>query len=225
MLIVFEGNFGLGKSTQINTIYDWLKTIPGANVVLSEWNSVPEIRNLYSFIEKDRGLRNSLLYIYFQLLDFIFRYDFEILPALKDNSIVICDRYYYTILARADVRGLDLTPLKKINETFIFPDYTFYLDGSAELSRSRVAPRGQMRNEVWSVGINNKLDKMTLDEIAYMNHLELNLQSYRKIMYQDGVIWLDASSPPNLLSRNIEKLIQEGLKENGTKETRTIDCV
>ena len=225
MLIVFEGNFGLGKSTQINNVSNWIETALDMNVVVSEWNSNPEIRSLYMHIEKNKGLRHPLLYIYFQLLDFVYRYDFEILPALKNGSLVICDRYYYTILARADVRNLNLTPLQSISSIFASPDYIFYLDGAADLTRSRVSVRGKMRNEVWSVGINNSLDPMAQDDTAYLDHLKRNLESYRKLMQKDDVIRLDANCPITELTETIKMSIQKGFDEHGYKTKGIVDCI
>ncbi len=63
-----------------------------------------------------------------QAMDFQQMIKQDIKPALKANKVVLCDRYFYTGLARGVARGLNYTWLKHlfVNNSIPEPDLTFY---------------------------------------------------------------------------------------------------
>ena len=212
MLLVFEGNFGLGKTTLIKKVCDWIIEFQG-NPVITEWNSVDEIKNTYLRLERIEKIYNPYLYIFFQLLDMVYRYENEILPALKQGRTVVCDRYYYTLIVRALVRGVNIEPLLELVRIFQCPDYLFYLDGGAELSYLRVMPRGEMRTEVWAVGMDIKEDRRKVDLDKYRQHLEKNLMFYRQLMCNENVTWVSAKQDATDAFDKVVKKIIEGCND------------
>jgi dTMP kinase len=54
------------------------------------------------------------------------RYENEILPALNDNKIVVCDRYIYTSMARDKARGINIEIMNEIYKGFREPDILFH---------------------------------------------------------------------------------------------------
>jgi thymidylate kinase len=59
--------------------------------------------------------------------DFIDRLENEIVPALRAGFIVLTDRYIYSLMARAIVRGMDPTWIRSIYSVALVPDAVFYL--------------------------------------------------------------------------------------------------
>ena len=56
----------------------------------------------------------------------LLRYESVIAPALDNNRVVVCDRYFYTSFARDTVRGVDETILEKIYQDLREPDAVFH---------------------------------------------------------------------------------------------------
>lgn len=64
-------------------------------------------------------------------------------PALKDEKIVVSDRYWYSTIVYAAAQGLDLTELKKLNEAFVKPDLVLFTLPPLVVSLTRMAKRSQ----------------------------------------------------------------------------------
>ncbi|MGH8092598.1 MAG: dTMP kinase, partial [Chthoniobacterales bacterium] len=79
----------------------------------------------------------------FYATDFIDRLENEIMPALRAGFIVLTDRYIYSLMARAIVRGMDAAWIRRIYSVALVPDAVFYLRvGVEELIPRVVFSRG-----------------------------------------------------------------------------------
>ena len=124
-LVVIEGTDGVGRSTQVEMLQNWLQ-VEGFGVSTTAWKSSQLISKV---IEKAKE-KNALNTITFSLLyatDLADRLHSTIIPALKAGHIVLADRYVYTAFARDVVRGADSTWVRKIYDFAIKPDRVFYL--------------------------------------------------------------------------------------------------
>jgi dTMP kinase len=63
----------------------------------------------------------------FYATDFIDRLENEMLPALRAGFVVLTDRYIYSAIARAEVRGIDSAWIRSIYSMALVPDAVFYL--------------------------------------------------------------------------------------------------
>ena len=63
----------------------------------------------------------------FYATDFIDRLENEMLPALRSGFVVLTDRYIYSAMARAEVRGVDSAWIRSIYGMALVPDAVFYL--------------------------------------------------------------------------------------------------
>ena len=63
----------------------------------------------------------------FYATDFVDRLENEIVPALRAGFIVLTDRYIYSLMARAIVRGMDPAWIRSIFAVALKPDAIFYL--------------------------------------------------------------------------------------------------
>lgn len=132
MFITFEGIDGSGKSTQISYLKDWLEEKGHTVLVLREpgGNIVSEqIRSLLLDSKEEIDPRSELLLFTAaraQLVSKVIR------PALKQGSIVICDRYIDSSVAYQGYgRGLPVSDIHLINAfatNGLVPDITFIFD-------------------------------------------------------------------------------------------------
>src|SRR5690349_15983051 len=63
----------------------------------------------------------------FYATDFIDRLENQMLPALRSGFVVLTDRYIYSAMARAEVRGIDSAWIRSIYSMALVPDAVFYL--------------------------------------------------------------------------------------------------
>ncbi|MFS8254215.1 dTMP kinase [Staphylococcus hominis] len=153
--ITFEGPEGSGKTTVLNQInkllsenYNVISTREPGGVSTGE-----EIRNILLDGENIDIRTEALLFAASRREHLVEK----VIPALKNNKVVLCDRYIDSSLAyQGHARGIGIEEVKKINEFAInglYPDLTIYLDIDAEVGRKRILKNQRSQN---------RLDKETL---------------------------------------------------------------
>jgi dTMP kinase len=124
-LIAIEGTDGVGRSTQIVLLREWLE-VQGYGVVETGWTR-SELIGPTIDLAKSSNTLNKLTFVLLYATDFADRLEKEIIPALKAGFIVLSDRYIFTALARAGVRGIDRQWTRNLFGFAIAPHLVFYL--------------------------------------------------------------------------------------------------
>lgn len=200
MFITFEGIEGSGKSTQIQLLKDSLKKEGLSVEVLREPGTTQlgeKIRNV--FLEKtnekvDPMTEAFLLYASRKHLDQNF-----LQKHLKNKSVVIADRYSdATIAYQCFGKGLDRDFVRYIHEKsdLLSPDLTFYMDITAEASKTRID--------------NRELDRMESESIDFFNKVRLGYLEIAKLN-PDRIIILDAEQSVIDLQNTIFKEVKNRL--------------
>ncbi len=124
-LIVLEGTDGVGRSTQIALLREWVES-KGYAV-----QSTGLKRSALAGGGIKNAMRGHTLGILtanlFYATDMVDRLEKIILPALRAGFVVLTDRYIYSIVARALVRGVDPTWIRNVFGFALVPDAVFYL--------------------------------------------------------------------------------------------------
>src|SRR5205823_13986006 len=124
-LIVLEGTDGVGRSTQLNLLRPWLESSGYAVVNTEMTRSVLAGAGLKQ--AKAGHTLGPITLNLFYATDFVDRFESQILPALRAGFIVLTDRYIYSLMARAIVRGADPRWIRSIYGLALIPDAVFYL--------------------------------------------------------------------------------------------------
>src|SRR5678815_2796404 len=124
-LIVLEGTDGVGRSTHIGLLKQWLENHGHAVLDTGMTRSALAGKRLKQAKEGHTlgGITMSLFYA----TDFADRLENEIIPALRAGFVVLTDRYIYSLMARAVVRGADPEWLREVYGFALKPDAIFYL--------------------------------------------------------------------------------------------------
>ena len=160
LFIVFEGGEGTGKTTAIESIYDWIKekgfncikTREPGGIKISE-----EIRQVILNKENTNmdGRTEALLYAAARRQHLIEK----VIPALESGYIVLCDRFIDSSLAyQGYARGLGIDEVMSINKFAIgeyMPDLSIIFDLDPRIGLERIS-----RNNEREV---NRLDLEKLD--------------------------------------------------------------
>lgn len=130
-LLVIEGADGSGRSTQISLLTQWLerKGYPVVNVGLKRSTLIS--KQLIS-AQESKAIGPITLNLFYAT-DFVDQLENVIIPALRAGFVVLSDRYIYTLMARAIVRGVDPEWVRSMYSLAIVPDAVFYLKVNPQL--------------------------------------------------------------------------------------------
>ena len=124
-LIVIEGTDGVGRSTQIDLLVPWLEQQGRAVVDTGLSRSALAGKGIKQ--AKEGHTLGPLTLSLFYATDFADRLESEIVPALRAGFVVLTDRYIYSLMARAMLRGIDTGWLRNAYSFVLKPDVVFYL--------------------------------------------------------------------------------------------------
>ncbi|MGH9746304.1 MAG: dTMP kinase [Candidatus Acidiferrales bacterium] len=124
-LIVIEGTDGAGRTTQIELLKPWLEEL--GHAVLDTGMTRSTLAGDGIRRAKEGNNLGRVTQSLFYATDFIDRLENEIVPALRAGFIVLTDRYVYSLMARAIVRGMDPQWIRSIFSVALKPDAVFYL--------------------------------------------------------------------------------------------------
>jgi dTMP kinase len=151
-LIAIEGTDGVGRTTQVQLLREWLE-VKGYGVIETGWTR-SELMQPTIELAKSSNTLNKLTFVLLYATDFADRLEKEIIPALKAGFIVLSDRYIFSALARAGVRGVERQWLRTLYGFAIAPHMVFYLKVDVSTLISRVlAARGM---DFWESGMDLK---------------------------------------------------------------------
>lgn len=147
-LIVIEGTDGVGRSTHVSLLKEWLESRGYAVVNTGLRRSDLAGRGI------ERAKRgNTLDPLTLNLLyatDFSDRLERQILPALRAGMVALVDRYIFSLMARARVRGLATEWIENLYGFALVPDLVVYLD----IDLDHLVPRvlGSTGFDYWESG-------------------------------------------------------------------------
>jgi dTMP kinase len=203
LFITFEGGEGCGKSTQAKALYQKLQQENLPAVLIHE----PGGTTLGEEIRKTLKRKTEIIHPKTELLLFAASRSqlvAEIIqPALKEEKIVICDRFSHSTIAYQGYgRKLDLATVKMVNNLAthgIKPDIVIFLD---LLPEEGLARRGKL------------LDRFELQELSFHHQVR---QGYLKMAADEPDRWLvvDATLPKKKISEIIWGKVNHSLVGKG----------
>jgi dTMP kinase len=148
-LITIEGTDGVGRSTQIQLLKEWLE-VQGFAVTETGWTRSKLVGKTIGDAKEGHWL-NPMTYTLLYTTDFADRLENEIIPALKAGYIVLADRYIFTAFARTKVRNVDPQWIRDLFGFAIIPDLVFYLKIDPNTLIRRVLDSNRM--DYWEAGM------------------------------------------------------------------------
>lgn len=155
IFITFEGGDGAGKTTLIQKVFGYLEKLdfdvfqtraPGGTELGKE------IRNL--LLHKHDALLSQRSELFLFLADRAQHVDELILPNLKKNKIVLCDRFNdSTVAYQGGARGFKEEEVRKLCDFAcdgLKPDLTLYLDLDPKIGFERAKKAGLIKDRIES---------------------------------------------------------------------------
>lgn len=204
-LIALEGTDSVGRSTQVHLLREWLE-IQGYGVVETGWTRSPLMQPTIDLAKASNTL-NKLTFVLLYATDFADRLEKEIVPALKAGFVVLADRYIFSALARAAVRGIDRAWMRSLYGFAVAPHLVFYLKVDVDTLIRRVLESGGM--EYWESGMDLKVGDDIYDSFrSYQSKL---LREYNALANEFGFRVLDARAPIDTIQEDLRRQIAEFL--------------
>jgi len=202
-LIVLEGTDGVGRSTQIALLLEWLEANGYAAVRSGLARSSLASRGLRR-AKRGHTLGGLTLNLYYAT-DFADRLEKEIIPALRAGMVCLTDRYLYSMIARAMVRGVDEEWLKSTFSFALVPDAVFYLRAETETLLPRVINTGGF--DFWESGMDflRKGDRFE----AWSEYQTRLISQMDSIADEYGFITVDANRPVHDVFADLRDRIAE----------------
>ncbi len=202
-LIVIEGTDGAGRTTQIDLLKPWLEEL--GHAVLDTGMTRSRLAGDGIRRAKERNNLGRVTQSLFYATDFIDRLEKEIVPALRAGFVVLTDRYTYSLMARAIVRGMDPRWIRSIYSVALKPDAVFYLRiGIDQLLPRVVFSRGF---DYWESG----MDLFPGHDIyeGFCNYQATLLAEFDRLAAEYKFEIVDASADAETVCAHLKKKILE----------------
>jgi len=124
-LVVVEGTDGVGRTTHVTRLRTHLERMGYA--VAETGLSRSDLASRGIRRAKEGNILGTNAYNLFYATDLADRLERQILPALRAGFVMLTDRYIYSLIARAIVRGAEPDWIKQVYSFAIRPDAVFYL--------------------------------------------------------------------------------------------------
>jgi dTMP kinase len=147
----------------------------------------------------------------FYATDFWDRLEKSIIPAMRSGMVALIDRYIYSIIARARVRGVPARWLNDVFEFAVVPDRVLYLDVDVEHLLPRVLAVRQLDH--WESG-EDFLRGTDLYEnfIRYQSAL---IDEFRELAKEQNFVTVDARGSVGDVFAALQTEVREALKGMG----------
>ncbi|EDT73688.1 dTMP kinase [Clostridium butyricum] len=201
LFIVFEGGEGTGKTTAIESIYDWIqekdlkciKTREPGGIKISE-----EIRQV--ILDKDNtkmdGRTEALLYAAARRQHLVEK----VIPALNEGYVVLCDRFIDSSLAyQGFARGLGIDEVMSINKFAIgeyMPDLSILFDLEPKIGLERISTSGE-----------REINRLDLEKIDFHEKVR---EGYNKVYREnrDRIVRINAEQSKEGVLKEIKKILE-----------------
>jgi dTMP kinase len=185
-LIVVEGVDSVGRSTQIALLREWLEARGYA--VINTGLTRSELAGRGIKRAKRGNTLDPLTLNLFYATDFWDRLERQIIPALRAGMVALVDRYIFSLIARAVVRGVPEHWIEDLYGFALIPDKVIYMDIDPEQLVPRALSRGSF--DYWESG----QDFLRGAELYpnFVQYQGLLLKEFRRLAHYYGCSVVDA---------------------------------
>ncbi|HKU51965.1 MAG TPA: hypothetical protein VJQ25_05830 [Nitrospira sp.] len=189
-LIAIEGTDGVGRSTHIEMLQEWLE-VQGYGVMTTGWTRSNLMSKTIEMAKAGNIVdRWSLSLLY--ATDFADRLEHQIIPALRSGFVVLTDRYIYTAFARDFVRSADRQWIRDVFGFALIPDLVCYLRIDVETLALRVIETTGMN--YWESGMDLRLGGDLYD--SFKKYQSLLIEEFDKMAIEFRFNVVDARKSP-----------------------------
>lgn len=214
-LIVIEGTDGVGRSTHVNRLRGHLERMGYA--VADTGFTRSDLASAGIRRAKMGNTLGSNAFNLFYATDFTDRLERQIVPALRAGFVMLTDRYTYSLIARAIVRGADAEWIKKVYSFSLRPDAVFYLRIEVPDLVPRVLDAGGF--DYWESGMDLPMGEDLYESfVEYQRRVILQLDALAREYEFDTI---DATRPIDEVSEYLAQRVAAVLESTSAPSAMT----
>ena len=207
-LIVIEGTDGVGRTTHVNLLRSYLERL-GYAVAETGFNRSDLAGRGISRAKQGNTLGSNAFNLFYAT-DFADRLEQQIVPALRSGFVMITDRYLYSLIARAIVRGADPDWIKKVFAFALRPDAVFYLRIDVPELVPRVLASGGF--DYWESGMDLPMGEDLYE--SFIRYQKRVIEELDALAREYDFHTIDATRPADEISEelfaHVSRLLQGG---------------
>ncbi|HEX9299546.1 MAG TPA: thymidylate kinase [Actinomycetota bacterium] len=209
-LIVIEATDRTGRSTQVALLKEWLEDEGYA--VLDTGLTRSDLAGPGIQRAKEGHTLDPITLNLFYATDFWDRLERQIMPGLRAGMMVLADRYIFSLIARAVVRGVPIEWMEDLYGFALVPDLVVYLDIDVE----RLLPRivGSTGFDYWESG-QDFLPVQGMFE-SFVQYQRLLLEEFRLLATRHDFKVIDASGSVAEVFSALRSEVERLLADMGT---------
>src|ERR1043166_8059167 len=213
-LIVIEGMDGSGRSTQIALLQEWLESEGFAVQTSGLRRSNLVGQDIDQLLAKNAVTRLTLSLMY--ATDFFDQVEHRILPALRSGTVVLADRFIFTLIARGVVRGINRDYISGLYAMALRPHLTFWLNVRPETAFGREFKKAQAIS-YWEAGRDMSLSHdLYWSFIRYQTMIKREFEAFSK---RHDFLELDGEANVSTVNKLLRQRIADQLGIRSTKYT------
>ena len=206
-LITIEGTDGVGRSTQVGLLKEWLE-VQGYGVIETGWTRSELMSETIGAAKAGHNL-NQITFSLLYATDFADRLEKIFLPALRSGFVVLADRYVFTAFARSVVRGADPRWIRSVFGFALVPDLTLYLKIDADTLIPRVLRARGI--DYWEAGMDMHLGTDLFE--SFRKYQWRLIREYNKMSREFGFVTVDAAQEPEQIQARVRQRVQALLED------------
>jgi dTMP kinase len=201
-LIVVEGADGSGRTTEVGLLREWLE-IQGHAVVDTGLRRSTLLSEKIDEAKKGHTLGATTLALFYAA-DFADQLENKIVPSLAAGSTVLADRYIYTLMARAIVRGASREWAQRVYGFALQPDLVLFLEARPDILLHRaISKYGSL--DYWESGMDLSLSRDRFESFfQYQELLRKEFDWMREVYHFRSV---DANRIPLSVHQDIRRVV------------------
>ncbi len=196
--IVIEGADGSGRTTEVALLKAYLE-VEGHAVVDTGLRRSDLVSAEIDRAKQGHTLGATTLALLYAV-DFADQLENKIVPALAAGSTVLADRYIYTLMARATVRGASRDWARELYGFALRPDLVIFLNARPEMLLHRaIAKYGSL--DYWESGMDLSLSRDLFESFfLYQDRLS---REFEWMTGEYGFVSVDANRGPEQVHADV----------------------
>jgi dTMP kinase len=201
-LIVVEGADGSGRTTEVTLLREWLE-VEGHAVVDTGLRRSDLVSEEIDRAKQGHTLAPTTMALLYAA-DFADQLENKIVPALAAGSTVLADRYIYTLMARAIVRGASREYARQLYGFAVRPDLIVFLNARSEILLHRsIGKYGSL--DYWESGMDLCLSRDLFE--SFFLYQDLLSKEFDWMASEYGFEYVDANRMPEQVHQDVQRLV------------------
>jgi len=205
-LIVIEGTDGVGRTTHVDRLRTFLERTGYAVAETGFTRSDLASRGLRR--AKQGNTLGSNAFNLFYATDLADRLERQIIPALRAGFVMLTDRYMFSLIARAIVRGADPDWIKNVYSFSLKPDAVYYLRIEVPELVPRVLATGGF--DYWESGMDMPMGEDLYE--SFVNYQRRIIGELDSLAREYRFETLDATLPVDEIAEDLETRVSRLLE-------------